>query len=416
VFPVAERERRRRREIACAIPNPTLRELALRSLDRKRGNLEGAAACELIAGRSSSRALVRALHSCQALCDYLDLLAEQPVGDPVANGWQLHRALLDALAPGIEPGDDYYAHHSHRDDGGYLSGLVADVRAGLAGLPALAQIEQPLRRSAERVVAYQSFNHGDALGSYAGFERWASTLAGEDELSWWELGGGAGSTMTVYALMAAASDRRLGSEAASAIESAYFPWIGALHSLLDSLADEDEDALEGERGLVGCYASSEQAAERICAIASEALTRACALPYGCRHLLLVHAMMGFYLHDVRRLETARADLLLAPLLREGGGLTRISMLMIGTYRALSAGRLRLAFPRRSAAPRRLGGRTASGRGGWEGRTAAWWPMGRLADAPARSVVRMSRLPSRQHAHAAHPPERSCADSAVRLRR
>jgi tetraprenyl-beta-curcumene synthase len=373
VFPLAARELRRRRGLALEVPDPVLRRLALRALECKRCNLEGAAAFELLARPNSSRSLIRTLIACQTICDYLDVLAEQPgCDDPVSNGSALHEALLVALAPGSGH-RDYYAHHSHSDDGGYLRALVEDVQAGLSSLPALARVEPALRRSAERIAAYQSINHGDAGGSYAQFERWAALHASPGSgLSWWEAGGGAGSTLILFALISSATDRRLTPTAVEAIESAYFPWIGALHSLLDSLADQHEDSFSGERGLIGCYQSPERAATRMRAVAAEALRRAHRLSGARGHELLTIAMIGFYLCEARRLpRSAHARAVAPELLRTAGWLAHAAILMMGARHAVCR----------------------------------------------RSAARVSRLPwASDHAHAAHPHLRTCADPAVRVRR
>lgn len=317
-----------------AIPHPELQRLALHALDSKRCNVEGAAAFELLARRGSAPSLVRTLTSWQAMCDYLDLLAEQPSADPILNGACLHQAVTVAVAPG-EAHRDYYAHHAHRDDGGYLRALVEDVQAGLAELPAFARIRAPLTRCAERIVAYQSFNHGDVHGSYALFERWASTQLDYDSgMSWWEVGGGAGSTLTAFALIACAVDERLDEAAVHAVERAYFPWIGALHSLLDSLVDQSEDLLAGERGLIGCYATPEIAGERLCEIAREAFAQAARLPDGRRHRLLAVSMTGFYLCEARGLRSAYACAAVPRLVSAIGRLGRVAMRMMGARHAM----------------------------------------------------------------------------------
>ena len=47
------------------------------------------------------------------------------------------------------------------------------------------------------------------------------------------------------------------------MERAYFPWIGALHVLLDSLIDRAADTESGHHSLVDHYASIEEAAARL---------------------------------------------------------------------------------------------------------------------------------------------------------
>lgn len=336
VFPAVARELRRRREIALEIPDAVLRRVALEALECKRCNLEGAAAVELIAGRHSSRALIRALTACQTMCDYLDLLAEQPVDDPVANGRRLHQALLAALAGGGgDRREDFYAYSSHREDGGYLARLIDDVRDGIAQLPNLALVDDALGRAAELIVAYQSFNHGDRLGSHEPFARWArgEVVAGSG-MSWWEAAAGTGSTLLLFVLIASAARPQLTADQVHSIEGAYFPWIGALHTLLDSLVDLDEDSLTGGHRLIGCYSTPEQAAARMSLIAREALARADALPAGGLHRLLLTAMTGFYLCDARELPSAYTGAVVPALLSTVGRLANVAMSMMAARHAL----------------------------------------------------------------------------------
>jgi tetraprenyl-beta-curcumene synthase len=336
VFPRVAREVCRRRTLATRIPNPALRRLALEALDRKRDNLEGAAAFAALAPRVSRPYVVKALVACQAICDYLDLLSEQPNPDPVANGYRLHEALIVATTIGM-PHADYYLHHEHGEDGGYLSALVESVREALTALPLLSVIVEPMSRAARRVAAYQAFNHGDTSGSYESFERWASAeTPPATGLCWWETGAGAGSTLTLFVLIASAADSNLSPSDVPAIENAYFPWIGALHSLLDSLVDHDEDLATGERGLIDCYSSPIDAAGRMRAIANEALRRAVTLPNGRQHALILAAMTSFYICEIHRSTSQHAQLVVPAVLEAIGGLAAPTMAILSARRSLRA--------------------------------------------------------------------------------
>jgi tetraprenyl-beta-curcumene synthase len=84
-------------------------------------------------------------------------------------------------------------------------------------------------------------------------------------------------------------------EETAAIEAAYFPWIGSLHLLLDSLVDRREDAESGQRSLLDYYASPQEAAARLGLLASESLSRVRALPGARRHVLILAGMTAHYL-------------------------------------------------------------------------------------------------------------------------
>jgi tetraprenyl-beta-curcumene synthase len=294
VFPRVNRGLRHWQNRAGQIPDSSLRRIALDSL-RKRGNIEGAAAFAAFAPRPHRAAVVRALVAFQAAYNYADMLSEQPHVQAIANGRRLHEALLVALDPDA-PQLDYYAHHPQHDDDGYLQEMIDTCRAALGTLPSYAAVAQSARIAAERIVTFQSLNVGKAQGDHVALSRWAreETPPGAD-LEWWETAAAAGSSLGVHVLIAAAADAELQQAEIAAIDDAYFPWIGALHSLLDNIVDIQEDALTDQRSLVSYYASPAQAAARLQVLAVKAVSRARALPRGARHAIILAAMAGNYL-------------------------------------------------------------------------------------------------------------------------
>lgn len=108
-------------------------------------------------------------------------------------------------------------------------------------------------------------------------------------------GGFGASTLGVYALIAAAADPIVQPGDVAAINDAYFPWIGSLQLLLDSLVDKAEDAATGQRNLIDYYASSWEAASHMRMLAARAVRSARALPRGHRHVIILAGMMGHYL-------------------------------------------------------------------------------------------------------------------------
>ncbi len=294
VFPSVCSERRRRRARALEIPDPLLRRMAIES-QRKWGNVEGAAAFAAFVPRRHRAAAARAMMCFQAAYNYLDMLGEQPNADPAANGRRLHQALLVALDPDAAH-VDYYAHSAQREDGGYLREIVDCSRAALAALPSYSAVAPAALRAAERIVAFQSCNTGERQGDLRALERWAraATPPGSD-LRWWEVAAAGGSSLCVYALIALAADPELDLWAPAAVADAYFPWIGALHSLLDNLVDATEDRATGQHSLIGAYSSPEEAASRMRWLAERSLRAAASLPGGRGHTLLLAAMASFYL-------------------------------------------------------------------------------------------------------------------------
>ena len=341
VWPFLRAEMRNWRSRAEAIPDATLRRVALGAQRSKRGNLEGAVAFATLAGCEHRLHSARAMAAYEAAFDYLDCLCEMPNADPLVNGRQLSQALIVAVQPGRKH-DDYYAHHSRSEDGGYLRALVDACQTTLGSMPAYSAVGDALVRVSNRIAAYQSFNHGDARGSHDAFAQWAlsETVShqlrrGGPELRWWEIGAAGGSSLAAFALIAAAADPRTGRAHAEAIDDAYFPWIGAVNSLLDSLVDQHEDDAPGQHRLLDYYASSEQVTERLEFITKQAMLHAQELRPRHGHALIVAAMTSFYLScpEARTLDLRRVR---ERLRKSVGVLDAPTMLIMRARRSASA--------------------------------------------------------------------------------
>jgi hypothetical protein len=134
----------------------------------------------------------------------------------------------------------------------------------LSGLPSFDAVAPTAVEAARRTLAFQTLNLSEVHGGHGELKRWAtdSTPHGT-RLHWWEVAAAAGSSLSVHALMAAASQPDLARSEARQIDGAYFPWIGSLHTLLDSLVDQGEDHEQGQRSLLGYYNSPTDAAIRL---------------------------------------------------------------------------------------------------------------------------------------------------------
>jgi tetraprenyl-beta-curcumene synthase len=332
VFPLLGREIRHWREQAHAIPDPALRRLALHTQASERGNLEGAAAFAVLAPRAHRARVVRAVVAFQAAYDYVDTLAEQPSIDPVANGHQLHLALLTALSPSaVHP--NYYKYSANAHDNGYMRNLVDTCRFALGALPSHSSVAERTLRCARRMVAYQSLNHGGPTDTREALAKWAETLTPPDSgLRWWETAAGAASSLSVFALIAAAARPMLPTAEIAATENAYFPWVGALHVLLDSLVDRSEDISTGHHSLVENYPSPEATAARLSAIAIRARHATERLPDGAGHATILAAMTSFYL-SAPAASTPGAQPAAQLLLESIGGLAKPTMAVLRTRRA-----------------------------------------------------------------------------------
>jgi len=272
-----------------------LRRLALVTQTGERGNYQGAAAYAVLVPRAYRARVVRAVVAFQTTYDYVDTLAEQPSPDPIANGRQLHLALLRALDLDSDH-PDYYVHSAIGSDNGYIRQLVEACRDALRTLPSYATVAQPAIRAASTIVGYQSLNHEQAGDAPRALAQWGAAIAPpQSGLLWWEAAAGGASSMTVFALIAAAAKPGLSEAESAATHRAYFPWISALHVLLDSLVDHHLDLEHGHHNLIDHYSSPAEAANRLGWIAARAVKEAESLPDGAHHALIVAAMTSFYL-------------------------------------------------------------------------------------------------------------------------
>jgi tetraprenyl-beta-curcumene synthase len=297
VFPGVRREIHRLRRQAEDIPDPVLRRLALNAHEGKWDSLEGAAAFAAFAPRGQRTAVARLLVGLQHIYDYADTLMEQPSARPAENTRALHMAVPAALLPG-HPHLDYYAHHTHRNDGGYLVGLVDACRAAVSKLPAYPLLADAIHEHVHRIVFYQTHIQLATEQDYPALVHWARrTVSSQPELTWWEAGAAHGSPLAVFALLTAAADPAMTRRRAAAIEAVYWPWGGALHTLLDSLVDRTEDAAAGQHELLDHYTSPDEMAERMQMLTAEAVRRAATV--GFEHRLILAGMTSLYLSNKR---------------------------------------------------------------------------------------------------------------------
>lgn len=286
--------RRQARRCPCG----ELRAMALASLALKRFHCQGGSffAAQVRPGRG--RLLVRAIVALQTISDYLDNLCDRlGVTDEEAFR-HLHQAMLDALSPG-EPLKDYYCTYPYREDGGYLARLVQTCQGALARLPSYAAVRAEALGLASLYCTLQATKHLAPEVRQERLVRWLLPMldAHAPSLYWWELAAATGSTLGLFALFALATGKSPAPDEVIRVKEAYFPWIGALHILLDYFIDLDEDQHGGDFNFVACYPDTATAAERLLFLAGESERRAALLPQAGFHLTLIQGLLALYLSD-----------------------------------------------------------------------------------------------------------------------
>jgi tetraprenyl-beta-curcumene synthase len=331
-LPVVARELREWRARAAEIPNEVIQEDALNALDRKRGNTHGAGMFWTLP-RTRSWFLLRLLVTYQILWDYLDSISEHAAIAGQANALQLHLALVDALDPG-RPMSDYYRHHPWSEDGGYLCALVLACRRCCLHLSSFQRVRPLLVREAARVNV-QAINHDpDAASQEAALREWAAReFPSGHEAQWFELAAAAGANIAIYALFALAAEPACDEEEITRVYRAYFPWIAALATMLDSFVDETEDRVNGGHCYVAYYPTPEQATERIGRLVRRCLQKTHTLRNSEGHTLIASCMVAMYLSkDSARTPAMRVRT--QHLVNAGGSLTKFLLPILRAWRTV----------------------------------------------------------------------------------
>ena len=320
-LPAVTREVRRWRELAREIPDEAIRRDALGALATKRGHIDGAALFSIIPSRRSP-CLLRLLVAYEVIWDFLDSINERGAAAGPANGRQLHLALVDALDP-ARPMSDYYRYHPWRDDGGYLRSLVTACREDCARLPSYSYVRHLIVREAVRGQVCAVNHELDQQSRDDALEAWvAAEFPSGHEASWFELTAAASTDLTIFALLALASEPECKSVEISQTASAYFPWASALAAMLDSYVDQAEDAASGDHSYVAHYPTAEIAIQRISMFIRRCLREAQSLRNGETHVLIAACMFAMYLSKDSALTPAMRDST-ARIVAAGGSLTRV---------------------------------------------------------------------------------------------
>lgn len=288
VFPAVRREMAGWRAHASEIPDPDIRELALRTFDGEAGLAEGAAIfATLVPARAMRRQLVQLLVAWQVAYDYLDTIGERLADDASSASADVYEILSLALRPAAD-------YRGHADDGGYLDRLVGCCRASVGALPSFGAVGPVAVRAAERCAEGQTHTHAVASVGREPLCRWAREQPGSEGYLWWEVAAGAISSLAVHATLATAALPHATAADATRVDAAYFPSICALSTLLDSTIDAADDAGTSNHRSTAYYGDPERAAARIEAITRTAAAAARALPRGPRHVVILAGMATYY--------------------------------------------------------------------------------------------------------------------------
>jgi tetraprenyl-beta-curcumene synthase len=322
------------RRHAASIPDERLRADALHALDSKRGHIDGAALFWTLPSRRDL-GLLRVLVAYELIQDYLDGLSERATRVGAAHASRPFLALGDALTP-ERPVTDYYEGLPWNEDNGYLAALVHACRQGVRALPSFRAVRPHLVHEVRHAHVLHLNHIRDPLQRDAALRTWAgATFEADHGLQWYEVTAAASGWVTTHALLALAAEPGVSDRDVLTTHAAYFPHVALTLTLLDSWADQAQDARTGDHNYLSHYPTTRGAVLRLCASIDHSARDVLALPHGERHAVLLACMIALYMSKDSARQTA-VRRYTRRIVRAGGALTRMLLPVLRLWRILNA--------------------------------------------------------------------------------
>ncbi|MFC3039382.1 tetraprenyl-beta-curcumene synthase family protein [Virgibacillus xinjiangensis] len=337
VFPAVDRELTYWKRRALEIPDMELRSQALASMEAKRFHCQGGAVYSLLAGKEFEEA-VRFIVAYQTISDYLDNLCDRSTSMDPADFRQLHQAMEDALVPGKET-RNYYRYREEQDDGGYLAELAATCRHTVTHLDNYQMVKDYLLDLQCLYTDLQVHKHVAKQERVprltAWFHQHKTSFQG---LDWYEFSAAAGSTLGVFSLVSYALSSHMDEEVAGKIYDGYFPYIQAVHIMLDYFIDQQEDEAEGDLNFCSYYEDQDRMKERFLFFIQQAESRSHSLPNPLFHQMVLEGLIGLYLGDPKVDELRNGPQMRRTLIKRGGWRSRFFYWNTALYYRLNGGK------------------------------------------------------------------------------
>jgi len=296
ILPDVERELQKLRLRAELIPDAELRTQALNSIQDKKFHCQGGGVYAA-ANLEYRPVLIPLIVALQTISDYLDNLCDRSTSLDPDDFRMLHQAMIDAVSQG-NPLQDYYAFRDEKNDGGYLHHLVSTCQEQIAKLPSYNNVQEHVVQLVGLYCDLQVYKHIDkSLREQQLLNWWSRYQHQYSQLQWHEFAAATGSTLGMFMLFLAASEKNLSKEDAKSITDIYFPHVCALHILLDYLIDQAEDQVGGDLNFCSYYLNENDLVERIAMIVNRAREDVQKLPASGFHRLIIEGLLALYLSD-----------------------------------------------------------------------------------------------------------------------
>ncbi len=317
IFPAVKKELQNWEKRARQIPDKELRKQACVSIQTKRFHCQGGAVYALLAGRRFQEA-IRFIVAYQTISDYLDNLCDRSTSMDSADFRLLHEAMRDALSPGNGTGN-YYAKRREQEDGGYLAELVQTCQGVLAGLGDYHKIYPYAEKLGSLYRDLQVHKHVAQPERIPRLTDWFYAERKEqDGLAWYEFSAAAGSTLGIFCLVSYGLAENMTETRAAAVTRGYFPYLQALHILLDYYIDQEEDLEEADLNFCSYYPSSWKMKQRLLEVIEQAVRRLDQLPDREFHQFVIQGLVGLYLGEPKAKEITGSKEITRELIRKSG--------------------------------------------------------------------------------------------------
>lgn len=296
-FPAVKKQLAQYKKFLIEVKGP-LAEQGLASIRDKEFHCLGGSVYALLASREERWLVLRFIVAFQTISDYLDNLCDRfgIHSEPVFR--QLHSSMLDCLEPHQGGYSDYYSLFPYQDDGGYLQLLVEDCRNSLSQLSGFNPGKDKLIQLTKLYIDLQSFKHMEwkqGEECLVGLHRETRLASG---LYWWEFAAACGSTLGIFAVIAAGREQQR-------LFKAYMPWINGFHILLDYYIDQEEDRRHDDMNFIAYYENMQT--ERLLWFYRKAGRAVKPLAKSRFHSLVLDGLLALYLSDPKAWSEELAD-------------------------------------------------------------------------------------------------------------
>lgn len=316
VLPAVRTELIQIRNLACQIPDLELRNQALASIDSKAFHCQGGAVFALLHQKKLQK-LIPLIVSFQTISDYLDNLCDRSISLDSEDFRLLHQSMLDAVQPGATR-TNYYYNRGSVDDGGYLQGLVERCQIILSQLPNLAKVQPKLLEWVGLYCDLQVYKHIDKnLREQALLQWWDEHKENYSELEWQEFAAATGSTLGMFMCFVFASNDEFDDAEFVQFTNAYFPYVCAVHILLDYFIDQEEDRSGGDLNFCNYYEDGNSLMNRLKWVTSQARMCVSPLPNSQFHGIILDGLLALYLSDSKVICQKELRIAVSELVRAG---------------------------------------------------------------------------------------------------